>query len=97
MAENNEQNNEQKQQFICTGDCLACSKGQRQYCTCQMAYNLTRIIQTMQGAMATMTTAIEELTAKIVAIQEDGDTVFEPTETLPNETDIAQNGQRRRK
>jgi len=41
-----------------------------------------------------MAAAIDELKAKVAAIQEDGDSVFELTEAP---TEIAQNGQRRRK
>jgi len=85
---------QQQQQFVCTGDCLACSKGQRQYCTCQMTYNMARTVQAMQGTITAMAAAIDELKAKVAAIQEDGDSVFELTEAP---TEIAQNGQRRRK
>ena len=96
MEQNNEQSNEQKQQFVCTGDCLACSKEQRQYCNCQMTYHLMRLLQTVPEAISSMAVAIEELKVKVAAIQGEGETVFKP-ELPPTETDTAQSGQRRKK
>lgn len=70
---------EQNQQFQCSGDCLKCSVAQRQYCSCQHAYNTMRLIQSMQESINTMSGTVEELKAKVSAIQDNEAMVFDPT------------------
>ena len=75
-------------QFKCSGNCISCTPIQRQYCSSQLAYNSMRMIEVMQGA-------IEDLKAKIDAIQNSEASVFDPTNpTKPSEKDkdTAQNG-----
>ena len=74
---------EQNQQFQCSGDCLRCSVAQRQYCSCQHSYNTMRLIQSMQENINAMSGTVEELKAKISAIQDSEASIFDPsTETL---------------
>ena len=78
-----EQNN---QQFRCSGDCLNCRmnpverKTQWQYCAAQFTYNTMRMIETMQQSLTAMQGSVNELAAKIEAIQNSEVNVFDPTE-----------------
>lgn len=77
-----EQNNQQ-QQFKCTGDCFSCRamnerKTQWQYCAAQHAYNAMRMIQSMQETIGSMSGEIKELRAKVNAIQDSEALVFAP-------------------
>ena len=69
---------EQNQQFTCSGDCLKCTIAQRQYCSCQHAYNMMRLLQTMQENMKAMSGTIDELKVKVSAIQDNEAMVFDP-------------------
>lgn len=72
-------------QFKCSGDCLNCRKlpnerrEQWQYCAAQFTYNSMRMIGDMQEQMKTMQGTVEELAAKIEAIQNSETPVFDPT------------------
>ena len=79
---------EQNQQFTCTGDCLKCTIAQRQYCSCQHAYNTMRLIQSMQDSINTMSGTVEELKAKISTIQDNEAMVFDPTEKPETPTSL---------
>ena len=77
MAEQN-----QNQQFRCTGDCLNCRaindrRNQWQYCAAQFSYNAFRTMQAMQESIKTMSGTISELKEKITAIQDSEATVFD--------------------
>lgn len=73
--------NEQKQQFQCTGDCLNCIPVQRQYCASQHSYNTLRLLQQMQTAFDAMVGEIEQLKEKIESIQNNEALVFDPNNT----------------
>ena len=79
-----EQNN---QQFRCSGDCLNCRmnpverKTQWQYCSAQFTYNTMRMIETMQQSLTAMQGSVNELAAKIEAIQNSEANVFDPTDS----------------
>ena len=85
MAENTEQNNGQKQQFVCTGDCLNCFPNQRQYCAAQKGYDNQRLLLEMRETMTAMAATIEALKSKISEAEKAEAQVFAPN-------DIAQNG-----
>lgn len=72
-------NNEQKQQFKCTGDCTQCLRVQREYCASQNSYYCLRMVQTMQETVNAMSGTIEEMKAKISAIQDSEASVFIPS------------------
>ena len=77
MAENNQT------QFQCTGNCLACTPVQRQYCACQHSYTTMRTIQQIEESLKAMSGTVEELKVKITAIQDSEAMVFDPnSETL---------------
>lgn len=73
---------ENKQQFQCTGDCLACSAAQRQYCASQHAYRsmrtLERLEQRLDDISRTTDDRLKEITQKIEAIQNNEALVFDP-------------------
>lgn len=89
---------EQNQQFTCSGDCLKCSIAQRQYCSCQHSYNTLRMLQSMQESINSMSGTVDELKAKVSAIQDSEASIFDPSsETLIPKPisvsdEIAQNG-----
>ena len=59
-------------QSKCTGNCMACTIFQRQYCASQLAYSNMRMLEQMQQQMMKM----EE---KIEALQNNEATLFYPT------------------
>lgn len=80
----NEENNQQ--QFQCTGDCLKCRaindrRLQWQYCAAQFTYNSMRMLQSMQESISAMSGSIEELKVKLNAIQDNEAMVFSPTDS----------------
>lgn len=81
--EQNEQN-----QFKCTGDCTQCSRIQREYCAAQKGYDNQRLLIALTGKM-------EEMQAKIAAIQDNEAHVFNPATVPDGDTsgqDTAQQG-----
>ena len=82
-------------QFKCTGDCFKCQPLQRQYCAAQWSYNGLRIMEDMQKSLSSMQGTVEELKAKIDAIQGNESLLFDPTSgvsEIPTNQDIAQEG-----
>lgn len=87
MADNN--------QFKCSGNCLQCQPAQRQYCASQHSYSnmmvldkMMAIVNKMQEDMAAMQGTVNEMVAKIEAIQNSEDVVFAPNgegELFPKE------------
>ena len=61
-------------QSRCTGNCMACTILQRQYCASQLAYSNMRMLEQMQQEIV----KIEE---KIEAMQNNEATLFYPTLT----------------
>ena len=83
--EQTNQNQQGQQQFKCPGNCLQCLPAQRQYCASQHAYSnmmvLDRVMETlmkMQEQIGSMQGTIQELSAKIEAIQNSEAAVFDP-------------------
>lgn len=90
----------EQNQFKCSGDCLNCRKlpnerrEQWQYCAAQFTYNSMRMIGDIQESLKSMQGNIDELKAKIEAIQNSEANVFDPTQEkseIPN-LPIAQEG-----
>ena len=69
-----------EKQFLCTGNCLNCSVAQRAYCSCQHIYNSMRMMQDMKEAVSVMAGTVEELKAKIEALQNNEAEIFCPNE-----------------
>lgn len=97
----NKQAQQQPPQFVCTGDCKKCrSMQQWSYCASIHAYSnmkvLDRVMETlvgMQAAIQTMQGAVQELAAKIEAIQNGEAAVFDPNgegELFPKEFAVEQ-------
>lgn len=95
MEQTNQTPQGQQPQFRCPGNCLQCLPAQRQYCASQHAYSnmlvLDKVMETlnaMQSQIATMQGTVQELTAKIEAIQNSEAAVFDPNvepELFPKE------------
>lgn len=64
---------QETRQFKCTGDCIKCQPLQRQYCAAQKGHDNQRLLMAL-------TSSIEELKAKIEAIQDNEALVFNPEE-----------------
>ena len=96
-----EQNqNQQSGQFKCPGNCLQCLPAQRQYCASQHAYSnmmvLDKVMETltaMKAQIETMQGSVNELAAKIEAIQNNEGAVFDPNgegELFPKEFAVSE-------
>lgn len=89
------QENNSKQQFHCSGNCLQCQPAQRQYCASQHSYsnmivldNMMELLKKMQTDMLAMQGSITEMAAKVEAIQDNEASVFAPNgegELFPKE------------
>ena len=69
----------EENKFKCSGDCLNCHPNQRQYCAAQFSYNSMRMIVNMQESLKAMQGSVDELKAKIEAIQNNETNVFNPS------------------
>lgn len=95
MEQTNQNQQGQQPQFRCPGNCLQCLPAQRQYCASQHAYSnmmvLDKVMETltaMQSQIAAMQGTVQELSAKIEAIQNSEASVFAPNgegELFPKE------------
>ena len=80
--------------FKCNGDCYGCLKdpvklrNQWQYCAAQKAYDTMRMVECMQESFKSMQGTVEELKAKIEAIQNNELSVYNTAKT----DDIAHEG-----
>ena len=100
MEQTNQNPQNNQPQFRCPGNCLKCLPAQRQYCASQHAYSnmmvLDKVMETlmkMQEQIGSMQGTIQELSAKIEAIQNSEGAVFDPTgegEPFPKEFAVAQ-------
>lgn len=77
-------NQNQEQQFRCTGDCIKCNRAQREYCGAQKGYDNQQLLLEMQKTLAAMSGTVEELKHKVAAIQDNEAMVFDPN----NETAV---------
>jgi len=86
-------NQNQGQQFKCSGDCLNCRvspnerKTQWQYCAAQFTYNTMRMVETLQNAFKIMQGTVDELRERVEAIQNNEATVFDPSSDVVIEAD----------
>ena len=72
-------NQNQEQQFRCTGDCINCNRAQREYCGAQKGYDNWILLLEMQKTLAAMSGTVEELKHKVAAIQDNEAMVFDPS------------------
>lgn len=75
-----------EQQFKCSGDCLKCHPNQRAYCSSQFTYNTMQMVGSLITEVNRMSEKVEELKIKIEAIQGNEALLFDPTESVHNET-----------
>ena len=95
MSKTMAQENNNKQQFQCSGNCLNCQPAQRQYCASQHSFsnmkvldNMMELLKKMQADMLVMQDTITEMSAKVEAIQNNEASVFAPNgegELFPKE------------
>ena len=82
-------------QSKCTGNCMACTILQRQYCASQLAYSNMKMLEQLQQTVAGVLVNMKSLSDKIDAIQNNEATLFDPTErsAIPSpEPPITQSG-----
>lgn len=72
-------NQNQEQQFRCTGDCIKCNRAQREYCGAQKGYDNWLLLLEMQKTLSAMSGTVEELKHKVAAIQDNEAMVFDPS------------------
>jgi len=65
-------------QSKCTGNCMACTMFQRQYCASQLAYSNMRMLEQMQKTVI-------DMKEKVEALQNNEATLFDPTAKAPSE------------
>ena len=63
-------------QSKCTGNCMACTILQRQYCASQLAYSNMKMLEQMQQAVADIKKKVEEM-------QNNEGSLFYPTIDTP--------------
>lgn len=59
----------EQQGFVCSGDCLKCIPAQRQYCSSQMTYNATKMLEHL----------IADVNKMVEMMQNNEKNVFNPT------------------
>ena len=92
-----EQNNQN--QFKCSGNCLNCQPAQRAYCASQHAYSNMRVLDMVVKAVLDMQGEVSLIREKIESIQNNEASIFDPnakdsqglSESILN-TSIAQSG-----
>ena len=75
-------------QSKCTGNCMACTILQRQYCSSQLAYSNMRMLEQMQQSLANMQGTVDELTKKVEAMQNNEALLIDPTHEVNSEFPI---------
>ena len=65
-------------QTKCTGNCMACTIFQRQYCASQLAYSNMKMLEQMQQTAATMQQDIKALKEKVEAMQNSEAALIDP-------------------
>ena len=95
------QNQQNSQQFVCTGDCRKCKSMQQwSYCASIHAYSNMKVLDkimesllNMKAQIDAMQGSVEELSAKIEAIQNGEAAVFDPNgegELFPKEFAVSE-------
>ena len=73
-------------QSKCTGNCMACSIYQRQFCASQLSFNNMKMMGEMSQVLASMKESIVSLNKSIETMQNNEANVFDPTNNaLKNE------------
>lgn len=68
-------------QTKCTGNCMACTIYQRQYCASQLSYNNMRMLEQMQQTISVMQQTIRNINDEIETMQNNEALLFDPTVT----------------
>ena len=102
--EQNQNQQQEQEKFVCTGNCLKCRKNplenrtQWQYCASQHAFETMRMVAAMQSSITAMQGTVNQLQTKIEAIQNSEVSIFDPTQKEESITEqefvkaIAQSG-----
>ena len=87
MADNNNNQN-----FKCSGNCLNCSPAQRAYCSSQHSYSNMKVLDSLMSVVLSMQEDLISMGEKIEAIQNNEASVFDPNNIEPKsaERDAAQ-------
>lgn len=89
----------EQEKFLCNGECTSCRRNkepqeqrdQWMYCAAHRSYESMKVVETMQQSLATMIGTVEELKAKIEAIQNNEISIFNPSESPVSSDTIATN------
>ena len=73
-------------QTKCTGNCMACTIFQRQYCASQLAYSNMRMLEKLQQVVVSMKENITALGEKVEAMQNNEAMLIDPTGKPAEET-----------
>lgn len=71
-------------QTKCTGNCMACTIFQRQYCASQLAYSNMRMLEQMQQVVVSLKENVMSLSEKVEAMQNNEAMLIDPTEPADN-------------
>lgn len=71
-------------QTKCTGNCMACTIFQRQYCASQLAYSNMRMLEQMQQVVVSLKENVMALSEKVEAMQNNEAMLIDPTEPEDN-------------
>lgn len=73
-----EQNNQN--QFKCSGNCLNCQPAQRAYCASQHAYSNMKVLDMVAKAVLDMQGEVNVIKEKIEAMQNNESSIFDPNQ-----------------
>ena len=73
-------------QSKCTGNCMACTIFQRQYCASQLAYSNMRMLEKLQQVVVSMKENITALSEKVEAMQNNEAMLIDPIGRANGET-----------
>lgn len=78
----------ERKQFVCTGNCMGCSVSQRAYCTSQHSYRTMRMLQGMAVKFEDMEKRYIALAEKVEAVINNDATIFDPNEATSSDLSV---------
>ena len=64
----------------CTGNCMACTILQRQYCASQLAYSNMKMLEQMQQVVVELKESVKTIDEKVEAMQNNEALLIDPME-----------------
>ena len=78
-------------QSKCTGNCMACTIFQRQYCASQLAYSNMRMLEQVQQVVGELKDDMKAVSEKVEAMQNNEALLIDPMKPADNPSTEAQN------